>query len=150
ALRREPGHDHAAAHPARARGAGARGVCHRVPPRRAGGRGVRRSRVHPRRSGQARCAPFRRVAAVCRRRCGVLSRPGREKGVSFVSNMAQPPVIATDYLHSVIRMVRRAARYWWVALATIVLGAALTLAVAKTMTNQYRSEAVLYYQEGMQ
>ncbi len=63
--------------------------------------------------------------------------------------MRGSPLIANDYLQSVIRPVRRAARFWWVGLAAflIVIAATLTAAV---LTKQYRSEAVVYYREGLQ
>lgn len=58
-------------------------------------------------------------------------------------------MIASDYLESVVRPVRRAARFWWVALGAFGVVMAATLA-ASVLGRQYRSEAVVYYQEGMQ
>lgn len=64
--------------------------------------------------------------------------------------MANSPLIARDNLQSVVRFLRRTVRFWWVALATLVVGGALTGVVAHYRVKQWKSEAVVYYQEGLQ
>src|SRR5215468_2304830 len=64
--------------------------------------------------------------------------------------MASPPLIASDNLQAVVRFLRRTVRFWWVALATLVLGLGATVVVANLRVKQWRSEAVVYYQEGLQ
>lgn len=63
--------------------------------------------------------------------------------------MQKPPLIASDYLQALLRPIRRAARFWAAGVATFLLVMGVTLATA-VVDRQYRSEAVLHYQEGMQ
>jgi uncharacterized protein involved in exopolysaccharide biosynthesis len=64
--------------------------------------------------------------------------------------MDKQPVIASDYLQSVVRLLRRTLRFWWLALVVLVLGVVTTVAVGRVRPKLYRSEAVVYYQEGLQ
>jgi Mrp family chromosome partitioning ATPase/uncharacterized protein involved in exopolysaccharide biosynthesis len=60
------------------------------------------------------------------------------------------PLIASDHLQPTIRLARRTVRFWRVGLVTFAIGIAATLAVAELRPREYRSEAVVYYREGMQ
>jgi Mrp family chromosome partitioning ATPase/uncharacterized protein involved in exopolysaccharide biosynthesis len=64
--------------------------------------------------------------------------------------MPHAPVTASDHLQPVLRVLRRTLRYWWAGLAVLALGAGATAAAARFRPQQFRSEAVLYYREGMQ
>ncbi|HKA89864.1 MAG TPA: hypothetical protein VKE22_19520 [Haliangiales bacterium] len=64
--------------------------------------------------------------------------------------MSKSPLIASDYLQPVVRLMRRTVRFWWVALAAFVVGMGATFAAMELRAKQYRSEAVVYYQEGLQ
>ena len=67
-----------------------------------------------------------------------------------MTSMSKSPLIARDYLQAVVRIVRRTGRFWWVALLACAIGIAGTLVAAEMRDKQYRSEAVVYYQEGLQ
>jgi uncharacterized protein involved in exopolysaccharide biosynthesis len=60
------------------------------------------------------------------------------------------PRTARDELESVMRLARRTIRHWRVGVATFVVVLAATLSVAALRPRQYRSEAVVYYREGLQ
>lgn len=64
--------------------------------------------------------------------------------------MAQASFAATDQLQSILRLLRRTARFWWVGVLAFAVGIAVTLAAAKVRRKQFRSEAVVFYQEGLQ
>ncbi len=67
-----------------------------------------------------------------------------------MSSMAKSPMIARDYLQPVVRLMKRTVRFWWVALVVFLVGVGGTLAAVEMRGKQYRSEAVVYYQEGLQ
>src|SRR5512137_657758 len=64
--------------------------------------------------------------------------------------MPHAPVTASDHLQPVFRLLRRTVRMWWPGLAILLVGGLATVAVARYRPLQFRSEAVLYYREGMQ
>jgi len=67
-----------------------------------------------------------------------------------MSSMTKSPLIARDYLQAFVRVVRRTSRFWWVAVATFAVGIVVTLVASEMRSREYRSEAVVYYQEGLQ
>ena len=62
----------------------------------------------------------------------------------------EPSETARDNLQPMLRLARRALAFWRPALVALAIGVAATVAVAKLRPRNYRSEAVLYYREGMQ
>ena len=67
-----------------------------------------------------------------------------------MTSMPKSPLIARDYLQAVVRIVRRTGRFWWVALLACAIGIAGTCVAVEIRQKQFRSEAVVYYQEGLQ
>jgi len=61
-----------------------------------------------------------------------------------------PNLTGSDYLQLALRPLRRTARYWWVALGALLLGVGATFLVADLRDKEYKSEAVVLYQEGLQ
>jgi Mrp family chromosome partitioning ATPase/uncharacterized protein involved in exopolysaccharide biosynthesis len=55
-----------------------------------------------------------------------------------------------DGLQPILRLARRALAFWRLGLIALAVGIAATVAFAKLRPRHYRSEAVLYYREGMQ
>ena len=55
-----------------------------------------------------------------------------------------------DRLDRILDYVRRARRYWWVALGFLVLGAGASVAFAVTRPPVFQSSCVLFYQERIQ
>jgi Mrp family chromosome partitioning ATPase len=64
--------------------------------------------------------------------------------------MPTPAQIPSDHLQPVIELARRAARFWRAGLAVLLVSLLATAAGAKLRPRHYKSEAVLYYREGMQ
>ena len=62
----------------------------------------------------------------------------------------EPSETTRDNLQPMLRLMRRALGFWRPGLLVLAVGVAATLAVAKLRPRHYRSEAVLYYREGMQ
>ena len=60
------------------------------------------------------------------------------------------PAMVSDHLEPILRLARRSLRFWHFALLTFALTFAATLGLAELWPKQYRSEAVVYYREGMQ
>src|SRR5262249_50357306 len=150
AVRRDPDRVRTPPRDSRFPSAGSNRLRHRPRLGRADRGRVRRSRVRARGpAGQGNRA-VRRAAALPWGRCGVVSgaRPGH--GVYCMISMSKSPLIASDYLQPVVRLMRRTVRFWWVALAAFVVGMGATFAAMELRAKQYRSEAVVYYQEGLQ
>ncbi len=61
-----------------------------------------------------------------------------------------PPLIANEELQPVYRLARRTARRWRVAMQSAAVALALAVVGYAVWPRVYRSEAVVYYQEGMQ
>jgi Mrp family chromosome partitioning ATPase len=64
--------------------------------------------------------------------------------------MQRAPVTASDHIQPLLRLLRRTLRFWWLALIVLAVGVAGTWAAARYLPRKYRSEAVLYYREGLQ
>jgi Mrp family chromosome partitioning ATPase/uncharacterized protein involved in exopolysaccharide biosynthesis len=56
----------------------------------------------------------------------------------------------SDLLEPAVRLARRAVRFWRVSLVTFAAAAAATVVAVALLPKQYRSEAVVYYREGLQ
>lgn len=66
-----------------------------------------------------------------------------------MAGMSKAPPLPSDHLQSVVRALRRAARFWRIGLAISGLVMAATVA-AGALGKRYRSEAVVHYREGLQ
>ena len=64
--------------------------------------------------------------------------------------MSSPPLIASDQLQPMFRLLRRMVGHWRAGLAGLAVGIVVTAAVSALRPKQYRSEAVVYYREGLQ
>ena len=62
----------------------------------------------------------------------------------------QKAVLPSDVVRPLTRLARRTLRFWRASLVTFVVVLAATVAVVAVMPKQYRSEAVVYYREGLQ
>ncbi len=60
------------------------------------------------------------------------------------------PTLPSDHLQPVVRLARRALRFWRTALAVFAASSAIIGAVVLLWPRQYRSETTLHYREGMQ
>jgi Mrp family chromosome partitioning ATPase/uncharacterized protein involved in exopolysaccharide biosynthesis len=64
--------------------------------------------------------------------------------------MSRTPVTANDHLQPVFRLFRRTVRFWGAGAAALAIGILATGATIRFRPKTYRSEAVLYYREGLQ
>ena len=65
--------------------------------------------------------------------------------------MKELHTLPRDHLDGVVKFVLRATRYWWVMVAVLVLGAlAVSVYTLKIYKPRYMSQAIAYYQEGIQ
>jgi uncharacterized protein involved in exopolysaccharide biosynthesis len=64
--------------------------------------------------------------------------------------MPEARPLPRDHLDSLVKLGRRALRFWWIALVTGAIGAAVTAGVTRMRRPQFLSQAVVYYQEGIQ
>jgi uncharacterized protein involved in exopolysaccharide biosynthesis len=59
-------------------------------------------------------------------------------------------ILPRDHLDGLVKILRRTARFWWVALILLVVGAGATAFALRFYHPRFQSEAVVYYQEGIQ
>ena len=64
--------------------------------------------------------------------------------------MDEPRPIAHDHLDAVVKLLRRSVRYVWVIAVLGVLGGVAGAALLRFRHPKFSSQAVLYYQEGLQ
>jgi uncharacterized protein involved in exopolysaccharide biosynthesis len=67
-----------------------------------------------------------------------------------MSEPSETPMLARDYLESPRKLIRRSLRHLWVVVPVVVVGAIATIAALRVRLPQFQSQAVLYYQEGLQ
>lgn len=67
-----------------------------------------------------------------------------------MASMPNAPVTPGDHLQPALELARRTLRFWRPAVAVLAIGVVGTLLVHQLRPKRYRSEAVLYYREGLQ
>ncbi len=58
-------------------------------------------------------------------------------------------VIPSDHVVPVLRLLRRALRFWWAGLLVLALGLGATAAAIVLHPKRYKSEAAVLYREGL-
>jgi hypothetical protein len=67
-----------------------------------------------------------------------------------MASMPNAPVTPGDHLQPALELAGRTLRFWRPAVAVLAIGVVGTLLVYQLRPKRYRSEAVLYYREGLQ